>query len=102
MVTGIGLRIATIGLLAVVGCTNAMAPGGSMSANPKIVLGGDACGASGLQHLVGEEFATVRQASHFQEAQVQTHVSALTLEFEPQRLNVVLDGGGRIAAIGCF
>lgn len=102
MARGIGLGLATIGLLAAVGCTSAMAPSGGISANSKIVLGGDACGASALQHLVGEEFATVRHAGHLQDAQVQTHVSAVTLEFEPHRLNVVLDSGGRVAAIGCF
>jgi hypothetical protein len=65
------------------------------------VLASDQCGASAYAHLVGEEYAKVEQASLPASAVVQRH-RLTTLEYRPGQLNVVLDGGGRIAAIGCF
>jgi hypothetical protein len=50
--------------------------------------------------LVGEEFATLDRAA----LPPNTHVNrglATTLQFEPQRLNVIVVGG-KIAALGCF
>ncbi len=89
--------LAAAGALA--GCVNA--PAVTEASGAGAVLGGDACGASGLQHLLGEEFATLH-AAQFGNAHVRDRAGALTLEFEPQRLNVLLDGEGRIVAIGCF
>jgi hypothetical protein len=66
------------------------------------VIAGDACGASRYAHLVGEQFAETHRASMPQDANVIGRAARTTLEYEPGRLNVVLDGRGRIVAIGCF
>lgn len=61
----------------------------------------DECGASRYAHLVGEQYAEVYQASLPASAYVLGSARATTLEYKPGRLNVVLDGRGRIAAISC-
>ncbi len=94
-------RVALALLGACVGAAlTASAPAGGPN-TARFVLGGDACGASAFAHLVGEEFATLDHAA----LPADTHVNAglaNTLQFEPQRLNVILDRSGRVAALGCF
>lgn len=67
----------------------------------RFVLAGDACGASRYAHLVGERYATLDEAVLPDSANVVT-ARPFTLEYEPGVLNVVVDGAGRIIAIGCF
>ena len=63
----------------------------------------DECGASRYAHLVGETFATLQQTALPANALVyRGGANVRTLEYTPSKLNVVLDGSGRIAAIGCF
>jgi hypothetical protein len=66
------------------------------------VVAGNACGASEFAHLVGEEFVTTHQAAMPGDTRVIGATMANTLEYTPQRLNVILDGRRRIAAVGCF
>lgn len=68
----------------------------------RFVIAGDECGASAFEHLVGEEFVSLPQAALPANALVLNRVEPSTLEYRPRRLNVVLDGAGRIAALGCF
>jgi hypothetical protein len=65
------------------------------------VRASDECGASRYAHLVGERYAEVYQAALPANAFVFGRNRPTTLEYKPGRLNVVLDGYGRIAAIGC-
>jgi hypothetical protein len=66
------------------------------------VISGDECGASRYQHLVGEHFPGVIQASLPSDTYVLGHGRVTTLEYRPGRINVTLGGGGQILAIGCF
>jgi hypothetical protein len=80
----------------------------------RFVIAPDTCGASRYAHLVGESY-TAQQASLPQHALVHgagpqgpipvggaTHAGPLlTLEYEPQRLNVVVGADQRIVSIGC-
>lgn len=68
----------------------------------RFVIAGDECGASAFAHLVGEEFVSLRHAALPAGALVLNRVAPSTLEFRPLRLNVVLDGAGRVTAVGCF
>ncbi len=65
-------------------------------------VAGNLCGASDYAHLVGEPFAETHQAALPANARVIGGNAANTLEYAPRRINVILDGEGRIAAIGCF
>ena len=65
-------------------------------------VAGNLCGASDYAHLVGEPFAETQQAALPANARVIGHNMANTLEYAPNRINVILDGQDRIAAIGCF
>jgi hypothetical protein len=67
------------------------------------VISGDACGASRFAHLVGEDYAEMYQASLLPaDGNVVDRTKITTLEYTPERLNVVVNGQGRIIAIGCF
>jgi hypothetical protein len=66
------------------------------------VVSEDACGASAYDHLVGEPFAELHVAALPANAGVWDFSTLRTLEFTPDRLNVVLGADGRIVAIGCF
>jgi hypothetical protein len=67
------------------------------------VISGDECGASRYSSLLGEDYAELYQASLVPgDSNVVNHATLRTLEYEPGQLNIVLDGGGRIIAIGCF
>lgn len=95
---------ATVACLLVAGCASPPAAGafGSQLDRDRFVIAGDACGASQFAHLVGEEFAEIHRAALPQDASIVDRVSATTLEYTPHRLNVVLDGAGRVVAVGCF
>jgi hypothetical protein len=62
----------------------------------------DACGASRYEHLLGENYAELHQAALPAETNVLDRGKLTTLEFRPGQLNIVVDGRGRIIAIGCF
>lgn len=79
------------------------------------VTASDECGAARYAHLVGESFV-VHRTSLPKNAMVHgpadqrvidaadlpsTPSLPLTLEYRPQRLNVVLDDAARIISIGC-
>lgn len=65
-------------------------------------VAGNLCGASDYAHLIGEPFAETHQAALPANTRIIRQDLANTLEYAPGRINVMLDGQGRIAAIGCF
>jgi hypothetical protein len=74
-----------------------------MREDDPFVLSSDACGASRYRDLVGREFAQVYQAAALPaDTLIQNRTMVRTLEYTPERLNVVLGGDGRIIAVGCF
>lgn len=66
------------------------------------VIAPDGCRASDWDHLVNRDFASVDEASLPNQTRVVRSHMASTLEFKPQRLNVILGEGGRVAVVGCF
>lgn len=67
------------------------------------VVNRDACGASRYSHLVGRDYGEVTQASLLPaDSSVPSVYRLTTLEYRPAKLNVVVNGEGRIIAIGCF
>jgi hypothetical protein len=69
----------------------------------RFVVSGDECGASRYRHLLGRDWAQVYQAALAPaDSAVQNRPRMRTLEYRPQQLNIVVDGTGRIIAIGCF
>jgi len=68
----------------------------------RFVRSGDECGASRYAHLLGERYAELRQALLRSDANVVDRTRAMTLEYRPGQLNLVLDGAGRVIAVGCF
>jgi hypothetical protein len=66
------------------------------------VVSGDECGASRYSHLLGEQYAELHHAALPANSNVVDRGRLTTLEYTPARLNVVVNGTGRIIAIGCF
>jgi hypothetical protein len=93
---------AAIACLVVAGCAAPAGAAFSSQHRDRFMIVDDACGASRFAHLVGEELAEIHRAALPHDASIVDRVSATTLEYTPHRLNVVLDGSGRVIAVGCF
>jgi hypothetical protein len=63
------------------------------------VVSGDECGASRYAHLLGEQAGLHAIPAN---SNMVDGARLSTLEYTPARLNVVVNGQGRIIAIGCF
>ena len=61
----------------------------------------DACGAPGLQNLVGQPLAAFEAVGHDGTVRVIRPGQAVTMDYGPNRLNVVLDDRDRIIRINC-
>ena len=60
----------------------------------------DACGASGYQSLVGANIAVVSLPADLNDRIIRPG-DAVTMDFNPERINFRLDDTGRIIAIDC-
>ena len=109
------LRIALVAAVAFAACASAMAeeqaaPEEQSTAREQandirrdgFVWSNDACGASQYDYLVGEPYAELHHAALPANASIWDYGTVRTLEFKPGQLNVVVNGAGRIIAIGCF
>ena len=61
----------------------------------------DACGAAGLQMLVGQSLSALTSLSLDQPVRVLKPGQVMTLEYQEDRLSATLDGSGRIARLAC-
>jgi hypothetical protein len=108
------LRIAFIAAVAFAACASAVAEeqaapeerlAEEQAADTRrdgFVVSGDACGASRYSHLLDEQYAELHHAALPANSNVVDRGRLSTLEYTPGRLNVVVNGAGRIIAIGCF
>jgi hypothetical protein len=104
------LRIALIAAAALAVCSVAMADEQEDAARLELdvrqdgfVVSGDECGASRYSHLLGENYAELYEAALVpDDSAVVNRAMLRTLEYTPGRLNIILDGAGRVQAIGCF
>ncbi len=77
-------------------------PSSSVSASPS----GKSCNAQPAQNLVGQAFsasvgADVRGRTGSDSVRVLKPGQVMTLEYNPARVNVIVDGQGKISAIRC-
>lgn len=101
------MRSAVLAALMLAGCAAQETPAPQAGLDPLLnpddfTVAGNACGASDYAHLVGEAWGETHQARLPADARVISHDTANTLEYAPQRINVILAADGRIGAIGCF
>ena len=61
----------------------------------------DTCNAAAFSGLIGQPEAAVDAAPIFQPIRKIRPGGAVTTDFNPERLNFELDGGGRVRAISC-
>lgn len=97
------MRSAVLAALMLAGCAAQETPAPQALFSPNdFTVAGNACGASDYAHLLGEPWGETHQAALPADARVIRHNMANTLEYAPQRTNVILASDRRIAAIGCF
>ncbi|PCD03049.1 hypothetical protein COC42_01070 [Sphingomonas spermidinifaciens] len=94
------IRLAPIALIALAACAPTTEPA---TADPAT---GAQCDATPVQALVGQagDAATVDRAKVGSGARTVRRYatgSALTMDFRPDRLNVEVDGGGKIVKLSC-
>jgi len=61
----------------------------------------DACGASGLSHLVGEDFSALAAMTFPDTTRFIGPDDAVTMDHVPERLNVEFSEDGRVLRIWC-
>lgn len=77
-------------------------PVGCETADAPVSLGGpDACGASALQELLGQDSSVLQTMDLSEPFRVIRPGDAVTMDFNPHRLNIDLDGAGLIATVRC-
>ena len=98
------MRSAVLAALALTACAaqETPAPQAGLFNPDDFTVAGDACGASAFAHLIGEPWAETDQAALPADARIIRHDMANTLEYAPQRINVMLAPDGSVGAIGCF
>lgn len=61
----------------------------------------DACGASGLASLIGQPESVAAAMTFAQPVRILHPGDAMTMDFNPARLNILIDAKGRIEKIHC-
>ncbi|SPH24660.1 hypothetical protein DEA8626_03711 [Defluviimonas aquaemixtae] len=86
------LAVATLGLGA---CVATVEP------EPGPGSGADACGAADLQFMVGQSEDILAAMTFPAPMRVIHPGQAVTMDYNPKRLNIEIDGVGRIARVRC-
>lgn len=89
----------TLALTLLLGACVPAEPAGPPAADP----GGqaDACGASRLQGLVGQPETVLATMRFTQTLRVVHPGTAVTMDYSPFRLNILIDATGRIERVSC-
>lgn len=61
----------------------------------------DACGAAGLQGLIGQEASVLAAMSLPMGTRIIQPGMAVTMDYREDRLNIELDGAGKIIRVAC-
>lgn len=88
-------------LFAMSACANPVPspPDDAGAAPPPVAT--DGCGAAALGPLVGQDVAAFTAQAWEGPARIVRPGQPVTMDFNPGRLNVLLDAGGRIAGFSC-
>ena len=76
-------------------------PKGQVKPAPSAPVGADACGAAGLQGLVGQPEAVLKPMRFAQPVRVVHPGQPVTMDHAATRLNIDIDAKGRISALHC-
>jgi len=76
-------------------------PKGQVKPAPSAPVGADACGAAGLQGLVGQPEAVLKPMRFAQPVRVVHPGQPVTMDHAATRLNIDIDAKGRISALYC-
>jgi hypothetical protein len=74
---------------------------GAMSACVPVVVEDDTCGASAYSHLVGRDRSVAENLQLIQPKRVYGPNEAVTMDFNPDRINFVIGEDGDIAEVRC-
>lgn len=84
-----------------VNCLSGLLLAGCVAAGPPAAVGPDACHASELQGLVGQPGAVLATMRLGQPLRVIRFGMAVTMDYDPARLNISLDRQERIERVNC-
>lgn len=90
----IPMKLALLAPLVLAACVEA-------SDGPATMPDPEACGAPGLQGLVGQPRAVLAAMSFAGPVRVLEPGQPMTMDYNPARLNVFLDAAGRIEKLSC-
>ncbi|MGR3659754.1 MAG: I78 family peptidase inhibitor [Paracoccaceae bacterium] len=77
-------------------------PTACQSTDKVVNLGGpDACGAQALQYLIGQDKSVVQTLQFSDPVRVLNPGDIMTMDFNPHRLNIMLDNAGIITEVRC-
>lgn len=100
-------RFPVLMALAFAGLSAACVPGGSGAPvnpepgpGPEMAAGGS-CGAEGLQHLVGQSRASISGMRFAHPLRVYGQNQPITMDLNPDRLNIEIGRGGIIQRVSC-
>ncbi|WP_254216473.1 I78 family peptidase inhibitor [Tabrizicola sp. TH137] len=96
-------RTAAAGLMLVLGTAACVPSSPPYAGDPGPVSGGgvNACGALDLQYLVGAPARDLEAIQFNKPVRVIYPGSAVTMDFNPERLNFEVDRAGRVARVTC-
>lgn len=85
-------KLSLMALLALAACVEVPEPGAAPA---------DACGAAGLQGLVGQPRTVLETMRFGTEVRITGEGDPVTLDFSPTRLNIAYGRDGRISRVFC-
>lgn len=87
--------------LALALCLTAALSACTMAEAPAVLPDENACGASGLQGLVGQPASVLASMTFAMPMRVIRPGMAVTMDYSPARLNVAVDDAGKITRVSC-
>ncbi len=91
------MKRALIALIVLAGACAAMPPPDAPPAAQE-----DTCGLAAYAHLIGKPASEIDPASLPPRARILTPDAIVTMDFSPDRLNVILGTDGKVGSLRCF
>lgn len=75
--------------------------GACVAQTPTGAVSPESCGAESLQGLVGQPESVVAAMTFTQDVRIIRPGTAVTMDYRPDRLNIVIDAQGKVSSVNC-